>query len=194
MVTRSVKNEDELTLLADRFYPVLGYEGLYEISIDGRVRSLPRRVRSRGGTRIFPSRLRVVQIVNGYPAFNARKDGRSRYVSIHRALALLFLPNPEGKPDINHIDGNKTNFDLANLEWCTHAENMRHAFDTGLVATPTSGPGNKSPAARLSWDDVREIRTLAANGEPRSAIAAKFGVCKSNINQIIRGETWRVEQ
>jgi hypothetical protein len=194
MVTRTVKNPDDLALLKPelgRFYPVPGFEGLYEISIDGRIRSLDRRVRSRGGTRIIPGKQLTVQISNGYPAIIARRNCKSVRLAVHRALAQLFIPNPGAKPCINHIDGDKANFALSNLEWCTHRENMRHAFDTGLVSRPASGPGEKSPAARLSWGDVREIRRAVSNGTPRQALAAKYGVCKSNINQIVRGDTWK---
>ncbi|MGN6537672.1 MAG: NUMOD4 motif-containing HNH endonuclease [Mesorhizobium sp.] len=185
MTQRVVKNKGE------NFYPVPGYEGLYEISLDGSVRSLPRQVQSRGGTRTTGGVAIKTSLRNGYPGFVASSCGRGRAVTIHRCLAILFVPNPENKPHINHIDGDKTNFALSNLEWCTHQENMRHAFRTGLTPFPKSGPGDKSPAARLSWGDVREIRRLAAQGTARQAIADRYGVCKSNINQIVRRETWR---
>lgn len=191
MTTRAVKNADDLALLKRRFFPVPGYEGLYEINIAGEVRSLPRQVTSRGGTRITGGSPIKVHKTNGYPCFNASAGGKVRNVSIHRALAILFIPNPGAKPHINHIDGDKANFALFNLEWCTHRENMQHAFRTGLTPLPTSGPGEQSPAARLSWGDVRVIRRQAAQGQSRQAIADKFGVSKSNINQIVRGVTWR---
>lgn len=186
MTTRPIKNE------ADNFYAVPGFEGLYEISVSGQVRSLPRVVKSRGGTRTIPERDTSVRIRNGYPSFHARTGkGSGHHVSVHRCLAILFVPNPDNKPHVNHIDGNKANFDLGNLEWCTHLENMRHAFRTGLAPLPVSGPGDKSPAAKLDWDDVRNIRRLAETGMRRDAIADQYGCCKSNINQIVRGETWR---
>lgn len=175
-----------------QFYPVPGLEGLYEIAVDGKVRSLPRKVRSRGGVRTIPARSVSVRNVNGYPSFHARLgDGTGRHMRVHRCLAILFIPNPHNKPHINHIDGDKANFALSNLEWCTHLENMRHAFRTGLTPYPASGPGDKSPAAKLCWEDIREIRFLAASGASRPELAARFGVSKSNINQILRGETWR---
>ena len=65
---------------------------------------------------------------NGYIIVGLDKN----QYSLHRLIALTFLENPENKPVVNHIDGNKTNNDLSNLEWCTIAENNQHAIDTGL--------------------------------------------------------------
>lgn len=58
-------------------------------------------------------------------------NGRVR--AIHRLLAILFIPNPENKEIVNHVDGNKENFKISNLEWCTRYENTRHALDNGLI-------------------------------------------------------------
>lgn len=192
MPTRFIETPRDLDML--RFYPVPRYEGAYEINLSGEVRSLPRYVNSpiAGGQRLFPARQVKTRAPKGYPSFNACVGRRKKTLYVHRILAELFIPNPDGKPCINHIDGDKGNFALSNLEWCTHLENMRHAFRTGLAPLPTSGPGDLSPAARLTWDDVREIRRLsAAGGRSRASLAAQFQVSTSNVTQIIRGVTWR---
>lgn len=184
MTQRIIKSPDD-------FHPIPGLEGLYEINLAGQVRSLPRIVVSRGGTRSTGRRLLKGRLLNGYPSFSVRVEGINRQMSVHRALATIFIANPDNKPHINHLDGNKANFALSNLEWCTHQENMRHAFDSGLTPRPKSGPGEMSPAARLNWNDVEAIRSLAVQGVSRAAIAERFGVSKSNVSQIVRGETWR---
>jgi len=119
--------------------PVRGYENLYEVSNEGQVRSLPSRVKY-----VHPktgkecSRANHGRVLNGsfagrgYPLIHLcdgeRRD--SRYV--HRMVAEAFLPNPEGKAQVNHIDGDKKNNALTNLEWATHFENMHHALANGL--------------------------------------------------------------
>ncbi len=70
---------------------------------------------------------------NGYLAITLCKNNKRYDFSIHRLIALTFIPNPENKPYINHIDGNKHNNSLENLEWCTGSENVQHAYDTGLA-------------------------------------------------------------
>ena len=110
--------------MQELFRDISGYEGLYQISNLGNVRSF--KAVSKGGN------LKAVYR-KGYATVTLVKCGVSRVCSIHRLVAQAFIPNPYNLPYINHIDGNKSNNDISNLEWCTHLENMRHAFDTGLV-------------------------------------------------------------
>lgn len=104
---------------------------------------------------------------------------------VHRLVALAFIENPGGYPEVNHVDGNKDNNNVWNLEWCTRKENMRHAFSTGLCQVRV---GEQSPAAKLSNDDVAAI---IAQYIPRSpifggaALAKLYGVDQSRIHQIV---------
>jgi hypothetical protein len=175
------------------FHDVPGFEDYYQITDDGRIRTKPRYANSPicGGERLIPPRWVNVHLVKGYPAFTAFVRGKKHTVYIHRVMAMLFVPNPHGKPNINHKDGNKANFASWNLEWCTHAENMRHAFDTGLATAPASGPGEASPAAKLNDVKVAEIKRRLRAGERAIALAREYGVVKGTIGGIARGETWK---
>lgn len=107
-----------------------GYEGYFEVSNLGNFRSKDREVFSRwGGTRNYPGKMLKTELMqDGYSRIVLMKDAiRKRYMC-HRVVAETFLPNPEGKPYINHIDGNRSNNCVNNLEWCTQSENEQHSI------------------------------------------------------------------
>lgn len=70
----------------------------------------------------------------GYLAVKLRKNGKRKQYYLHRLVALTYLPNPNGLPDINHIDGDKSNNSVSNLEWVSRSENLKHAFDNKLLS------------------------------------------------------------
>jgi hypothetical protein len=100
----------------------------YTISSDGKVRNIK-------------SNKYLAYSVNqsGYPQANLWKNNSPTRVVIHRLIAQAFIPNPLNHPCINHIDGNKTNNTVSNLEWCTYSQNNQHAVDTGLRKPPHLG-------------------------------------------------------
>lgn len=116
--------------------PVKGFEGLYELSETGIVRSLQRKVQQ--GTRTIKPQQLKPRINNcGYLNVRLSKEGRKVIKYLHVLLAEAFIPNPDYKKEVNHKDGNKLNNDLDNLEWMTHAENVQHAYDKGLIILKT---------------------------------------------------------
>lgn len=108
--------------------PVVGYEGLYEVSNFGRVRSLQRTIIQKDGIIItYKGRFKKIRINSyGYPCVTLCKNEKSKQYSLHRILAKAFIPNPENKPEIDHINTNRADYRLENLRWVTHAENMRN--------------------------------------------------------------------
>lgn len=105
--------------------PIKGYEGLYEVSNFGRVRSLDHIVKSKGGTRMVKGR--IIQSrskTNGYMRVNLWKDNVANTFLVHRLVAEAFLDNPNNYTEVNHKDENKQNNKDSNLEWCTHQYNM----------------------------------------------------------------------
>ena len=123
--------------------PIPRYEGLYEVSPNGRVRnSRTKRVLSQrlGGT----AKYRFVSLW---------RDNKEKHMLVHRLVATVFIPNPKGKPQVNHKDMDKENNDVTNLEWVTVSENHKHAFVNGRAAV-ASQLGKKQAGASSKYKNV----------------------------------------
>lgn len=116
------------------------------------------------------------------------KNGKSKAYFRHRLVMLCFHPQ-EGaeKLQVNHIDGNKLNNDLSNLEWCTNQENRIHAVKIGLAA---SLKGEDNPASKLKEEQVLDIVNDLLNAVPYKKIMKKFGCSKSTISAIKNKRNW----
>lgn len=106
--------------------PIPEYEGFYEASDLGRIRSLPRTTTKGGILK------QSINTRNGYCYVSLSKDGKQRQCRVHRLIAATFFEVDPDRPQINHINGDKTNNSIENLEWCTQSENMLHAYESGL--------------------------------------------------------------
>ena len=156
---------------------IKGYEGHYQVSSAGQVRSL-----KRGGRLMSPAVSRT-----GYHQVNLYLEGRVKHFYEHRLVAAAFIrPIPDGM-EVNHKDGDKSNNDVKNLEIVTSEENLRHARETGLMP---SG-GERSPVAKLTEEAVREIRRSKDHRERAAEVADRFGVCERTIYGIWERKTWR---
>lgn len=117
--------------------PIRGYEGLYEINIRGEVKSIPRKVFHLNNVITIKEKILKQRIDRGgYFTVVLNKGGKSSTKYVHRLLLVAFLPNPQNKPFVNHINGNKLDNTFKNLEWVTHSENMKHALKMGLCKVP----------------------------------------------------------
>lgn len=129
----------------EEWKPIAGYEGLYEVSNRGRVRSLHRPPYGR----VLKPIPRVMTENLTYAQVGLCKHGVSRVTHIHRLVALAFIPNPDAKPQVNHKDGNGMNNDLDNLEWATISENGLHAYRVlGREVWQKGMMGGDAPCAR----------------------------------------------
>ena len=114
---------------------VKGYEGSYEVSDDGRVRTAEGKTTytKHHGKRIWKSRVLKEKNTKGRDSrHDLWKDGKPKSFLTHRLVAMNFIPNPDNKPCINHKDGNPRNNNVDNLEWCTYKENQNHAVISGI--------------------------------------------------------------
>ena len=102
---------------------VVGYEGLYEVSNKGRVKTLL-------GKEEYI--LKISPNKNGYYKTSLSKAGKATTCLVHVLVAKAFIPNVTGKPTVNHKDGNRLNNNVENLEWATYSENLQHSYDIGL--------------------------------------------------------------
>ena len=113
--------------------PILGYEGYYEACNKGYIRSVDRLVKCKSGVRISPATILKPSLGQwGYEQVTLRKEGNNKTVRVNRIIAQTFIPNPNNLPQVNHIDGNKTNNCVDNLEWCNASHNMKHCFDNRM--------------------------------------------------------------
>ena len=118
---------------------IKNYEGCYQVSNLGRVRSLTRKVNTYNGVRITKGKLlKPLKTNRNYLRVCLKKNQKGKYVSIHRLVATAFIPNPNNYNVINHIDSNTYNNSVNNLEWCTQSHNIKEAYRIGN-AKPTSG-------------------------------------------------------
>lgn len=167
---------------------VEGYEGIYQVSNLGRLKSLERIVHSKKWDRREPLKiLSPPKLKNGYLLATLRKEGKSEKVLLHRLIAKAFIPNPNNLPQINHIDGNKQNNNISNLEWVTAQENIIHAYTNNLMHPAR---GIRINFGHFTEEDIREIRRKGEEGMSQRKIAAEYGVKQGAIWLILKRKTY----
>lgn len=179
-----------MTVKCEIWKDIVGYQGVFMISSHGRVKSLKRK-------RVLNDRILKCGVnCVGYRVVTLSYEGKKKFKTLHRIIAIAFMDNPNNKPQINHKDGNKLNnyIDIdnpenSNLEWVTDSENKFHAHATGLIKIP-SRIGEKSHNVKLTNDEVYFIKVLLNVGETRQSIADRFDVSRSTIKMIANGNNW----
>ncbi|MBQ4495039.1 MAG: HNH endonuclease [Selenomonadaceae bacterium] len=165
-------------LSGEQWKPIPNYAGLYQVSTFGRVKSYKTDK---------PRILRPVINKNNYLTVHLWQNNKVKMVTVHRLVALAFIPNPLVKPQVNHKDGCKLNACVSNLEWVTNAENIQHAFDTGLEVAPQ---GEECYNAKLTPEQVRHIRENP-NGLNTIELAKQFGVTAATISDVQLGKKYK---
>lgn len=172
------------------FVKIPGFEE-YGCSESGVIFSLSKRA---GHYKV--DRLRVMKSAKnkgGYLHVGLRKDGKHFGFTVHRLVALVWIgPKPDGK-EVNHKDGNKLNNYWGNLEYVTHAENIRHAWEAGLRAeigkkTAAKVSGEKSYRANITDVQLSNLLKEYRNGARVGQLAAKYGVHQTTVSHYIKGD------
>lgn len=157
---------------------VKGYEGFYVIDNKGDVYSL---VSGRGRRK----KVLIPYEKNGYLAVNLYKDGKVKHHYIHRLVAEAFIPNPDNLPEVNHLDCNKFNNSVENLEWCDRKQNLKHSYDKGLKRK-----GELHGRHKLTKNEVEQIRNLIGKMSQKE-IALKFKISQPTVSAIKTGRLWK---
>lgn len=163
--------------MEEQWKPIQHYEAFYEISDKGRVRSL------RTGI-IMKTRLGR----DGYVRVPLTKEGKQKHEFLHRLLAIVFIPNPENLPEVNHINENKQDNSLSNLEWCTHKYNSNYGTRLKRMAI-----SNYEPVIQYTKDG-REIARYASQKEAmeKTGIQCRhISCCCKGKRKTVGGYVWR---
>lgn len=157
---------------------VVGYEGLYQVSNYGNVKSLSREVNNGNGTYFTKEKiLKPMENHKGYLGVELQ----DKWHFIHRIVATTFIENPENKPQVNHIDCDKKNNRVENLEWCTNSENQIHAYKNGLNVRNDNAGRPKQKIMQLDMNDnLIKIYESIADAEKETGI--------KNISYVINGK------
>lgn len=170
--------------------PIPDYVGHYKISNYGRLKSYDKIVRGKANSlRTLKGRLRKLSLAHPVPYLQATlsKDGVLRTHRIHRLVAITFLTDWAPNLEVNHIDGDKLNNRVDNLEMCTKKENINHARKTGLI----NDYGENHVHARLTNEEANQIRQLYYWWEfSQCQLAECFDVCQQTISEILTNKTY----
>ena len=167
----------------EKWKPVVGYEGIYEVSDSGRVRTDSRassvHKRYRPGTVLKPN-----EASNGYLHVPLNRKGK-KLPTIHSLVLTAFKgPKPAGQ-ESRHIDGNNKNNKAKNLAWGTRKQNASDRITHG-----TSLNGTRHPLSKLTENQVLEIRQMWERGSTQAFLAVNFRISKSNVRSILKRRTW----
>jgi hypothetical protein len=179
----------DLKFVQEKWLPCPGFENSYEVSNYGKVRSIDRIHPNRRG--IISGKL-LLQGKNkkGYPEVKLCENNKQEARNPHRLLALAFIPNTNDLPQVNHIDGNKLNNHISNLEWISNSDNMRHAYRLGLKCSK----GENNSNCKITDNQVTQIKLIYNTGKSSKYISEELDIKLHIVRQIISGKSWKTNK
>lgn len=206
-----IHDEKTLNNNAEVWRDIVGYEGLYQVSNFGRVKSLKRKYINQYGefgekkefikAQRLSSFYKSQKDTKGYFVVSLADNDRGKWVRVHRLVASAFLPNPENLPEVNHKDGNKQNNKVENLEWVSHAQNCLHAWRSGLRKKGEADRVRKIKEHNLGLKNISKEMVLdifenckyGEKGYTARSFAEKYGISVQTVCNIkdLKNETYR---
>lgn len=172
--------------MSEEWRAVPGYEGLYEVSNCGRVRSLDRVISyvNKCGyvsKRLYKGEIKEQYLSAGYHCVRLHKNGVGKHVRVHRIIAMAFIPNPHNYPCINHKDEDPTNNSISNLEWCTQSYNI--GYGTCPKRIYESGGGTRRKVVEQRSLDGELVKTYESVAAAAKAIGLKAQTISACCNK-----------
>ena len=188
-------------LETEEWRDVKGYEGYYQVSNCGRVKSLDRTIQTWHGHRTIRGKIKSPSFNrDGYLVLSLSKHGIGKGFLVSRLVALHFIPNPDNLPEVLHIDNMPSNNYVTNLKWGTHQQNIQEAWRDGLMEKAriastklcSERHGEKCPAHKLTSIEVLEIRNKYATGQyVQKDLARQYNISKPQMCRIVNRQLWR---
>ena len=177
-------------MVEEIYKPIVGYESSYEVSNYGNVRSLDRVTdgidKWDRDFRIRGKQIKPWVAGTKYPTVELSINSKGKSYLVHRLLAIAHIPNPDNLPYVNHIDGNKLNNHISNLEWCTAGENIEHAFRTGLRRHLVGEDKKTNKVTAVDVINIWHVKGAMASHK----IGQLYGITGSTVRHIQNNQTW----
>jgi hypothetical protein len=168
---------------------IIGYEGSYQISDIGNVRSISRAINDNGGKKYIDGMILKLIPTNGYLRVALSKNSKHRKFSVHRLVAIHFIANDENKRCVNHKDSVRSNNHVSNLEWCTHSENTEHAVSKGrMVGNRNEGLKNEKNVKSRRVLQISKQGVLIGEFPSLQEVNRLHGFHHANVGACARGE------
>lgn len=172
---------------------IKGYEGSYRVGSTGLIYSKTRWSLREGKPyqKLTGKYIKPWRDTRGYVQVYLCKNGKTKPVGVHRLVAQAFIPNPENKKTVNHLNGDLKDNRVSNLEWATQKENNQHAYKTGLM-NPSKGETHyKAKLTRSKALEIRRRFNLNKKEDSAIKLATEYGVSEATIRQVLKNITWK---
>jgi hypothetical protein len=187
-------NEEVGEWLTEQWKDIIGYENIYQASTFGRIKSMKRRRVGRTNiSTLVKERIRKQSLCEGYLKLTLHKSGKITKKYVHILIAETFIPNPDNKPEVNHLKkapcGTKMNTldnRVESLMWSTRGENMKYGYDFGFKCAK----GENNGQSKLTTIQVLEIRAIGKYRNYTKELSVKYGVGEKYISDIMNRKRW----